>query len=146
MPPWVAHPYLKGMKLAIHAHQLAAPRDVTAFVRKHVLASLRRMYDSSAAELVVHVEDAKPGKGGVDQACKMTFRMPGARAQHVESVKDDLHAALLECGQRLKRLVQRQLQKQRTPARAREHKPLGRSWREAVTRRGATPDGTPATL
>jgi ribosome-associated translation inhibitor RaiA len=134
------------MKLAIHAHQLDVPRDVTSFVRKHVLASLKRLHDSPASELVLYVEVAKPKKGGVDQACKMTFRMPGARTLRVESVKDDLHAAMLECAQRLKRLVQREVLKQRSPSRAPEHRPLGRTWRKVATRRGVALDGTPATL
>jgi putative sigma-54 modulation protein len=134
------------MRLAIHAHQLEAPRDVTSFVLKHVIGPLRRLHDSPASELLVFVEDAKPGKGGVDQACKFTFRMPGARAIRVESVKDDVHAALLECAQRLKRLVQRQVMKQRSTSRAPLHNPLGRTWRAVSSRRGTTPDGTPATL
>jgi putative sigma-54 modulation protein len=134
------------MKFAIHAHKLDAPRDVASFVRKHVLASLRRLHDSPASELVLYVEDAKPGKGGMDQVCKMTFRLPHARTLRVESVKDDLHAALLECAHRLKRLVQREVLKQRSPSRAPEHRPLGRTWRKVATRRGVAPDGTPATL
>jgi ribosome-associated translation inhibitor RaiA len=134
------------MKLSIHAHQLDVPRDVAAFVRKHVVGPIKRQHDSTATELVVFVEDAKPRKGGVDQACKLTFRMPGARTLRVEAVKEDLHAALLECAQRLKRLVQREVQKQRSTTRAPEHKPLGRTWRNLATRRELAPDGTPSTL
>jgi len=134
------------MKLAIHAHQLDAPRDVVSYLTKHLLAPLQRLHDSSATQLTVHIEDAKPGKGGVDQACKVTFRMPGSRTLRVESVKDDVHAALLECAQRLKRLVQRELQKARTPSRSPQHKPLGRSWRLRASRSTTAPDGTPSTL
>jgi ribosome-associated translation inhibitor RaiA len=134
------------MKLAIHAHHLAAPRDVAEFVRKHVLVSLRRIHDSSATELTVHIEDTKPGKGGVDQACKMTFRMPGARTLRVESVKDDVHAALLACADRLRRLVQREVGKQRSVSRSPQHRPLGRTWRHRSSTTGVTPDGIPATL
>jgi ribosome-associated translation inhibitor RaiA len=134
------------MRVAIHAHQLDVPRDVTSFVRKHVVASLRRLHDSPASDLVVCVEDAKPGKGGVDQACKMTYRMPGAPTLRVESIRDDLRAALLECARRLRRLVQREVQKQRSPSRAPAHKPLGRTWREVASRRGVTLDGGPAAL
>jgi ribosome-associated translation inhibitor RaiA len=36
---------------------------------------------------------------------------------HAESVADDIHAALLEAGDRLKRAVKKELQKRRTPAR-----------------------------
>jgi len=134
------------MKLSIHAHQIPASRELTEFIRKHLVAPLGRQHDSPAAELTVYVEDARPGRGGVDQACKVTFRMPRARTLRVESVQGDLHAALLECARRLRRLAGRQLEKMRSPSRAPEHKPLGRTWRRVASRRGVAPDGTPATL
>ena len=146
LAPWPARPYLKVMTLAIHAQQLAAPRDVTAFVRKHVLASLQRLHDNPASQLMVFVADAKPGKGGVDQACKMTLRIPGARTMRVESVNTDLHASLLDCARRLKRLVEREVGKQRSTSRSPMHKPLGRSWRSRATKGELTPDGSPSTL
>ena len=134
------------MTLQIHAHQLAAPRDVTAFIRKHVLAPLQRLHDSSATQLVVFVEDAKPGKGGIDQSCKMTLRIPGARTLRVESVNLDLHASLLDCAKRIRRLVEREVGKQRSTSRAPQHRPLGRTWRNLATRSAEAPDGTPSTL
>ena len=134
------------MKIVIHAHQLIAPRDVASYLHQHLVQPLARLYDNPAAQLTVYVEDATPGKGGVDQSCKLSFRMPGARTLRVESVKDDLHAALLECGQRLKRLVSRELQKARSPSRAPEHKTLGRTWRNVASRSDTAPDGTPSTL
>lgn len=134
------------MKVILHAHQLSAPRGVSAYLLKHVVRPLQRVYDSPAAELRVLVEDARPRKGGVDQACRITFRMPGARSMRVESVQTDLHAALLEASQRLRRLVQRQLQKSRSPSRSPAHRPLGRTWRRRATGGDTAPDGTPSTL
>jgi ribosome-associated translation inhibitor RaiA len=135
-----------SMKLSVHAHHLAQPRDLAVFLRKHLMKPLGRLHDSPATQLTVHVEATRPGKGGADQACKLTFHMPGAKTLRVESVKEDLHAALLECAQRLKRLVQREVGKQRSPGRAPESRPLGRTWRERASRSGVAPDGTPATL
>jgi putative sigma-54 modulation protein len=134
------------MKLQLHAHQIDAPRDVTAYIRRHVVPPIRRLHDSPAAELVVFIADAKPSKGGVDQACKMTLRLPGAKTLRVESVQNDLHAALLDCARRLRRLVERESGKQRSTSRSPQHRPLGRSWRAVSSRAGATPDGTPSTL
>src|SRR5262245_19429104 len=131
------------MRVLIHAHQLAAPRDLRLFLAKHFVRPLRRLHDSPATELTLYVADAKPGRGGQDQACMVTFRMPGARTLRVESIQEDLHAALLECGHRLRRLVQRELAKARGVVRAPMHKPLGRAWRERMTRAGIAPDGTP---
>jgi ribosome-associated translation inhibitor RaiA len=134
------------MKLVIHVHQLGVPRDAQTFLRTHLVRPLARLHDSPAAELTVGFDDARPNKGGIDQRCRLTFRMPNTRTLHVESVADDLHAALLDAAKRLRRLVEREVGKMRSSSRAPMHKPLGRSWRRRSSRAGVTPDGAPATL
>jgi ribosome-associated translation inhibitor RaiA len=135
------------MRLSIHHHhRVAIPPDLPAFIQKHLTRPLVRVFDSPAAELEIHLGDERPSKGGVDQACRLSFRMPGARTIHVESLQDDLKKALLDAGDRLRRHVRKQLSKMRSPSRKPMHRPLGRSWRERSTRRGATPDGGPAGL
>ncbi len=76
----------------------------------------------------------------------MSFRMPGARTLHVESVQEDIYQALLDASERLKRLVKRELEKIRAGSRKPVHRPLGRTWRERSTRRGVTPEGGPSAL
>jgi len=134
------------MKILVHGHQLGIPRDAMAFLRKHLVTPLTRAHDSPAHELTVAFDDARPKRGGVDQHCRLTLRMPGARAITVESVADDVHAALLDAGHRLKRLAEREVAKQRRTSRSPMHKPLGRSWRARATRSELAPDGTPSTL
>jgi ribosomal subunit interface protein len=134
------------MRVSIHAHHLAIPDDLPAYLEKHVTKPLARVFDDSAAELEVHLGDARPRRGGVDQECKLTFRIPGSRALRVESVAEDLHASLMDASDRLKRLVKRELEKKRAPGRKSAHRPLGRTWRERSSRKGTTPDGGPAAL
>src|SRR5512146_836463 len=129
------------MRLTIHAHHLTLPPDLPGFLEKHVTRPLARIFDDSAAELAVHLGDERPRRGGVDQECRLSFRMPNARTLHVEAIEDDLHKALLGAADRLKRLVRRELSKMRAPARKPMHRPLGRAWRERSSRRGVTPDG-----
>jgi len=83
------------MRLSIHAQHLSLPKDLPQFLQKHVTRPLARVFDDPAAELAIHLGDARPARGGVDQECRMSFRMPGARTLHVESVADDLYKALL---------------------------------------------------
>lgn len=134
------------MKLSIHAHHLALPPDLPAFLDKHLTRPLARFFDDAAAELSVHLGDSRPHRGGVDQECRLSFRIPGTRTLHVEATDDDVRKALLEAGDRLKRLVKRELGKMRAPSRKPMHRPLGRTWRERSTRSGLTPDGDPAAL
>lgn len=139
-------PRLMGMKLVIHAHHLRLPPELPAFLQKHVTRPLARVFDDPSAELALHLEDARPRRGGVDRTCRLSFRMPGTRTLHVESVQQDLYTALLDAGDRLKRLVRRELDKMRSPSRRSMHRPLGRTYRERSTRRGLTPGGEPAGL
>jgi ribosome-associated translation inhibitor RaiA len=134
------------MRLSIHAHHLTLPPDLPAFLEKHVTKPLARMFDDPSAELSLHLADERPRRGGVDQQCRLSFRMPKTRTLHVETTSDDLHKALLDASDRLKRLVRRELSKMRTPARKLVHRPLGRTWRDRTSRRGVTPGGDPAGL
>jgi ribosome-associated translation inhibitor RaiA len=134
------------MRLSIHAHHLSLPPDLPAFLQKHVTRPLARLFDDPAAELSVHLGDERPRRGGVDQECRLSFRIPNARTLHVEATEDDLHKALLDATDRLKRLVRRELAKMRAPARRPVHRPLGRTWRDRSSRAGVTPDGDPAAL
>jgi ribosome-associated translation inhibitor RaiA len=134
------------MRLSIHAHHLTLPPDLPVFLQKHVTRPLARLFDDPAAELSVHLADERPRRGGVDQECRLSFRIPNARTLHVEAVDDDLHKALLDAVDRLKRLVRRELSKMRAPARKPVHRPLGRTWRERSSRTGVTPGGDPAAL
>jgi hypothetical protein len=115
-------------------------------MHKHVTRPLARLFDDSAAELSVHLGDARPRRGGVDQECRLSFRMPGTRTLTVGSVKADLYQALLDATERLKRIVKRELAKMRSGSRKPMHRPLGRSWRERSSRAGVTPEGDPAAL
>lgn len=132
------------MKLTIHAHHLTLSPQLPAFLDKHVTRPLARLYDDAAAELELHFEDAR--KGGVDQECRLSFRMPGTRTLHVESVDADLYKALLDASSRLRRMVKREVDKMRSGSRKPMHRPLGRSWRERSSRDGVTPEGDPAAL
>jgi hypothetical protein len=53
---------------------------------------------------------------------------------------------MLDCGRRLKKLVEREVGKQRSTSRSPESRPLGRTWRRVATRSVVAPDGTPSTL
>ncbi len=134
------------MRLSIHAQHLDPPPGLRRFLAKHVTRPLGRIFDDPASELSVHLGDARPNRGGVDQECRLSFRMPGARTIHVESVADDLYKALLDAADRLRRHVRKQLSKMRSTSRKPMHRPLGRSWRERSSRRGVTPNGDPAAL
>jgi ribosome-associated translation inhibitor RaiA len=137
------------MKVVIHAHHLALPPNLGTFLQEHVTRKLARLVDpagGSAAELSVFLGDARPQRGGVDQECRLTLRLPGTRQLSVASVRADLLQALLVAADRLKRVVRREVGKMRSGGRKPMHRPLGRSWRERSSRSGQTPDGEPAGL
>ena len=134
------------MKLIIHSRHLRVPSNLAEFLAKHLSRPLARVFDDSAAELVVYLGDQRPRKGGTGQECRIAFRMPGASPLNVVSIQDDLYKALLDASERLRRAVRKQLGRMRSPTRRPVHRPLGRTYRETSTRSGVTPEGDPAAL
>jgi hypothetical protein len=78
------------MKLILHSQNLPLRPDVSEFLRKHVVGPILRFFDDPAAQLSIHIVDSRPHRGGIDQQCRMSFRLPGARTLHVESTQEDL--------------------------------------------------------
>jgi len=111
------------MKISIHAHHLRIPEDLPTYLEKHLTKPLARLYDDAVAELEVRLDDTRLRRGGVDQQCTLSFRMPGLKTLHVEAVAADIHAALIEAADKLKQAVKKTVGKRRTPGRATARRP-----------------------
>jgi ribosome-associated translation inhibitor RaiA len=134
------------MRILIHSHHLPLPADAGRFLAKHVARSIARLCDDQAAELTVWFEDERSRRGGVDRRCRMAFRMPHIRTLQLSSLQDDPYKAMLDATSRLKRLIQREVAKRRSPSGRVSHRPLARIYRGAAARDGVTADGSPSTL
>ncbi|HUB07134.1 MAG TPA: HPF/RaiA family ribosome-associated protein [Myxococcales bacterium] len=88
---------------------------IREFVRRRIVDRLERFYDREAAVLTIELIGRATPKRDNQPECRLTLRMPGARAQRVEQAGADMLSAIDLAGDRLERLAKREL------ARLREH-------------------------
>jgi ribosome-associated translation inhibitor RaiA len=82
-------------------------------VQKHLVEPMERFYQDEAAELDIHLGDTNGPKGGVDKECRVTVRLPGLPALHVEEAAETIHQAIDAARDRLEKVMKRQLERRR---------------------------------
>ena len=94
--PSRARVHRQGMKVIVHAQHLALPRDSPVpGEARHPSARPASTTIPRRSSTCTSTTRAR-SKGGVDQECRLSFRMPGARTVPVEACEDDLYKALLD--------------------------------------------------
>ena len=115
------------MKVMIKGVHLRVSKRLRAYCEAHLVEPLAHFHDDEAAELDIHLADDNGPKGGAtDKECRVTLRMPGARAIHVVEATEDIYKSVSFARDRLERLMKRQLQKMRKPTAHRVSNPAGR--------------------
>ena len=82
-----------------------------SFVEVHLERALHRIFQQQAVQVEVHLVDTNTANGGVDQSARVTLRVPGVPAFHVEETSDDLRKAVVGACERLERSAKRWLDK-----------------------------------
>jgi len=101
------------MKEIVKGVHVDLSRGLKEHIQAHLIAQIATFYDDEAAEIEIHLRDSNGPKGGEDQECSITFRMPGAASIHVEEATDDMYKSIDLARDRLERLIKRELQKRR---------------------------------
>ena len=100
------------MKLIFQGKNVRVSAALRSHAEKHVVARLRRFFDSPAAELRVEVEKANRNRGE-SMECHLTLRMPGAPTIEIEESLPDLYGAIDLASDRLVRAAKKQLERRR---------------------------------
>ena len=111
------------MKVNLRGVHLTLTEALKQHVEAHLMAPLRRIYDSEAAELEIHLRDSNGPKGGRDKECSVTVRFPnGHHSIHVTEASEDIYKSIDLARDRVvnsaKRVVERSQDKRHeaTPA------------------------------
>lgn len=110
--------------------------ELKAYVVERVIGPVQRFYDDSAAELRVELGDTNGPKGGNDQECHLTLRMPGASVIHIEEVTSDIYASIDGAGERLVQAGKREVERHRHSYGHQKYRPLA-----TVVAEGGVPGG-----
>jgi ribosomal subunit interface protein len=101
---------MKVLLRGVHLDLTDALRD---YVEEHLVSHLGRYIEDEATELDIALVDINGPKGGVDQECRVTVRMPGLAAVHVTETAETLFQAIDGVRDRLENTLKRTLEKRR---------------------------------
>ncbi len=74
---------------------------------------LVKFIDDEATELEIAMVDINGPKGGVDQECRVTVRMPGFAGMHVTETAETMFHAIDAARDTLEKMITRTLEKRR---------------------------------
>jgi len=93
------------MRVQVHAHQYELTPAVKRFVAENLQEPLDAIWQKDGAHLEVFLSDLRGTKGGVDQECRCTFRIPNGRQLVITEVTSDMRTSIHQCRKRLLRRV-----------------------------------------
>jgi len=98
------------MQLLVRGVHLQVDEALHSFVEVHLERALR-IFQQQSVSVEVHLVDTNAAKGGVDQSARVTLRLPGVPAIHVEETSDDVRRAVLGACERLEHAAKRWVDK-----------------------------------
>jgi putative sigma-54 modulation protein len=101
------------MKVLIRGVHLSLSDSLRDYVRGHLVERIARYIDDEATEVDIALVDINGPRGGVDQECRVTVRMPGFAAMHVTETAETMHQAVDAARDRLEKTIKRTVEKRR---------------------------------
>jgi ribosomal subunit interface protein len=101
------------MKVLLRGVHLDLTDTLREYVEEHLVSHLGRYIEDEATELDIALVDINGPKGGVDQECRVTVRMPGFSGVHVTETSETLFQAIDAVRDRLENTLKRTLEKRR---------------------------------
>jgi ribosome-associated translation inhibitor RaiA len=100
------------MIISTSSHNIQLTRELDKFVESTVQGSLERLADDLVS-IDVFLKDLNGPKGGIDKQVVIRIHMRGRREVAIETVHENLAAAIRVGAKRAKRAVRRSLRKSR---------------------------------
>jgi putative sigma-54 modulation protein len=101
------------MKVLMRGVHLELTDSLREYVQGHLVDPISNYLDSEASEIDISLVDINGPKGGVDQECRVTVRIPHFPAVHVTETAETMFAAIDLTRDRLETAVQRMIEKRR---------------------------------
>ncbi len=111
------------MIISTSSHNIQLSRELDEFVGTTLRGSLQRLADD-VVSVDVFLQDLNGPKGGIDKQATIRIHLRGRREVAVETVHDNLAAAVRVGAKRAKRAVRRSLRKRRRIEKLRIQKQL----------------------
>lgn len=99
------------MKVLMRGIHLGLTDSLRDYMTQHLVDPIAKYIDSEAAEIDIALADTNGPKGGVDKECRVTVRMPGFSAIHINETAETLFAAIDSVRDRLVNTIKRTVEK-----------------------------------
>jgi ribosomal subunit interface protein len=101
------------MKVLMRGVHLSLTDELRDYANRHLVDPLVKFIDDEATEIEIAMVDINGPKGGVDQECRVTVRMPGFAGMHVTETAETMFHAIDAARDTLEKMITRTLEKRR---------------------------------
>ena len=101
---------MKVLMRGVHLNLTDSLRD---YVTQHLVEPLVKFIDDEATEMDIALVDINGPKGGVDQECRVTVRMPGFAGMHVTETSETMYHSIDAARDTLEKMIKRTVEKRR---------------------------------
>jgi ribosomal subunit interface protein len=101
------------MKVLMRGVHLELTDSLRDYLTQHLVEPLVKYIDDEATEVDIALVDINGPKGGVDQECRVTVRMPGFSGMHVTETAETMFNAIDTARDTLEKVVKRTIEKRR---------------------------------
>lgn len=106
------------MNVLMHGVHFDLTDQTKAYITEHLVVPMEHFFQDPTAEIEVHLVDNNGPKGGLDQECRVTVRLPGLPSIHVEEATNNIFQSIDACRDRLEKAVKRSVERRRDLASA----------------------------
>ncbi|HYO56649.1 ribosome hibernation-promoting factor, HPF/YfiA family [Archangium sp.] len=101
------------MKVLMRGVHLELTDSLRDYANQHLVDPIAKYIDDEATEVEIALVDINGPKGGVDQECRVTVRMPGFAATHITATAETMFQAIDSARDRLENTIKRTVEKRR---------------------------------
>jgi putative sigma-54 modulation protein len=101
------------MKVLMRGVHLDLTESLRDYATRHLVEPIARYIEDEASEIEIALVDINGPKGGVDQECRVTVRMPGFAGMHITETAETMFQAIDATRDRLEKTIKRTVEKRR---------------------------------
>ena len=101
------------MKVLMRGVHLDLTESLRDYANRHLVDPLAKYIEDDASEIEIALVDTNGPKGGLDQECRVTVRMPGFSGMHVTETSETIFQSIDAARDTLERVIKKTIEKRR---------------------------------
>jgi len=101
------------MKVLMRGVHLDLTESLRDYANRHLVDPLAKYIEGDASEIEIALVDTNGPKGGLDQECRVTVRIPGFSGMHVTETAETIFQSIDAARDTLERVIKKTIEKRR---------------------------------